>query len=90
MNFTNQYGEDLKNVMYLMIYEDLMSSLSRSNSSYKYLLNVIDVFSKYGWIVPLKTKTDKEVTMHFINCSSLIHLLVVCGWIRALDSTTSS
>ena len=25
-----------------------MSSFSRSNSSYKYLLTVIDVFSKYG------------------------------------------
>ena len=76
----------------LMIYEDLidMSSLSRSNSGYKCLLNVIDVFNKYGWTVPLKTKTDKEVTMHFINCSLLIQLLVICGWIRALDSTTSS
>ena len=29
-----------------------MSPYSRSNSSYKYLLTVIDVFSKYGWIVP--------------------------------------
>ena len=38
-----------------------MSSVSRSNKGYKYLLTVIDVFSKYGWIVPLKTKTGKEV-----------------------------
>ena len=38
-----------------------MSSFSRSNSGYKYLLIVIDVFSQYGWIVPLKTKTGKEV-----------------------------
>ena len=36
-----------------------MSSFSRSNKGYKYLLTVIDVFSKYGWIVPLKTKTGK-------------------------------
>ena len=34
-----------------------MSSISRWNNGYKYLLTVIDVFSKYGWIVPLKTKT---------------------------------
>ena len=39
-----------------------MSSFSRSN---KYLLTVIDVFSKYGWIVPLKTKTGKEVARAF-------------------------
>ena len=38
-----------------------MSSFSRSNKGYKFLLTVIDVYSKYGWIVPLKTKTGKEV-----------------------------
>ena len=38
-----------------------MSSFSRSNKGYKYLLTVIDVFSKYGWIIPLKTKPGKEV-----------------------------
>ena len=32
-----------------------MSSFSRSNKGYLYLLTVIDVFSKYVWIVPLKT-----------------------------------
>ena len=37
-----------------------MSPYSRSNSGYKYLLTVIDVFSKYGWIVPLKTKTGNN------------------------------
>ena len=42
-----------------------MSSFSRSNKGYKYLLTVIDVFSKYGWIVPLKTKTGKEVAQAF-------------------------
>ena len=38
-----------------------MSSFSRSNRGYKFLLTVIDVYSKYGWIVPLKNKTGKEV-----------------------------
>ena len=32
-----------------------MSSFSRSNKCYKYLLTVIDILSKYGWVVPLKT-----------------------------------
>ena len=31
-----------------------MSPYSRSNSGYKYLLTVIDVFTKYVWVVPLK------------------------------------
>ena len=42
-----------------------MSSFSRSNKGYKYLLTVINVFSKYGWIVPLKTKTGKEFAQAF-------------------------
>ena len=42
-----------------------MVPYSRSNSGYKYLLTVIDVFSKYGWIVPLKTKIGKDVAMAF-------------------------
>ena len=42
-----------------------MSTFSRSNKGYKYLFTVIDIFSKYGWIVPLKPKTGKEVAQAF-------------------------
>ena len=42
-----------------------MIPYSRENKGFKYLLTVIDVFSKYGWIVPLKTKTGAEVTAAF-------------------------
>ena len=42
-----------------------MSSHARANNGVKYLLAVIDVFSKYGWLVPLKTKTGKEVAEAF-------------------------
>ena len=38
-----------------------MQKLSKWNRGYKYLLMVLDLFSKYGWIVPLKTKTGLEV-----------------------------
>lgn len=34
----------------------------RLNNNYKYILNVIDTFSKYVWAVPLKTKTGAEVS----------------------------
>jgi len=27
----------------------------------KYLLTVVDIFSKYGWMIPLKNKTRIEV-----------------------------
>jgi len=33
----------------------------RHNNGVKYILVVIDVFSKYGWMVPIKTKTGVEV-----------------------------
>ena len=44
-----------------------MSPFFRLNKGYKYLLTVIDVYSKYGWIVPLKTKTGKEVAQAFLK-----------------------
>ena len=42
-----------------------MQPFSRENKGFKYLLTVIDVFSKYGWIIPLKTKTGAEVAESF-------------------------
>ena len=40
-----------------------MQSLARYNNGYKYILMIIDVLSKYGWAVPLKTKTGIEVAV---------------------------
>ena len=39
-----------------------MQKLSKWNKGYKYLLMVLDIFSKYGWIIPLETKTGLEVS----------------------------
>jgi len=44
-----------------------MQSFSRKNKGYKYILMIIDVFSKYGWAIPLKTKTGLEITRVFQN-----------------------
>ena len=38
-----------------------MQAFSKFNPGVKYLLAVIDVFSKYGWLTPLKDKTGKSV-----------------------------
>ena len=38
---------------------------SRENEGFKYLLNVIDVFSKYAWSIPIKDKTGKSITDTF-------------------------
>lgn len=38
-----------------------MNGFAEENDGYKYLLTVIDVFSKYGWTIPLKNKTGLAV-----------------------------
>ena len=38
-----------------------MQAFSKFNRGVKYLLTVIDIFSKYGWLIPLKDKTGKSV-----------------------------
>ena len=42
-----------------------MQKYSKWNKGVKYLLTVIDVFSKYGWIVPLKDKKTESVSSAF-------------------------
>ena len=42
-----------------------MESLSSKNKIVKYLLYVIDAFTKYTWIKPLKDKKDKKVLHAF-------------------------
>ena len=44
-----------------------MQAFSRSNKGYKYILMIIDTFSKYGWAIPLKTKSGVDVTKAFSN-----------------------
>ena len=44
-----------------------MGSLSSKNRNVKYSLFVIDVFTKYAWVKPLKDKKDKRVLNAFIE-----------------------
>ena len=44
-----------------------MVSLSSKNVGFKYLLYVINVFTKYGWIKPLKDKKSNIILNHFIE-----------------------
>ena len=42
-----------------------MMKLSRENDGIKYLLTVIDTFSKYAWVQPLKSKSGSEILKAF-------------------------
>lgn len=42
-----------------------LSMLKRYNDNYKYLLQCIDIFSRHGWSVPMKTKTCVETSLAF-------------------------
>lgn len=48
-----------------------MIPYAKQNKNYKYILTVIDVFSKFAWAIPIKSKTGKEVTkaMQFVFIS---------------------
>ena len=42
-----------------------MQQFSKWNKGFRYLLTVLDIFSKYGWIVPLKDKKGETVAEAF-------------------------
>ena len=42
-----------------------MKKHSKYNDNYKYILNVIDVFTKYGYSIPMKTKSSRETAESF-------------------------
>ena len=42
-----------------------MQPYSRWNRGYKYLLTVLDVFTKYAWVVPIKDKKGETITKAF-------------------------
>lgn len=48
-----------------------MIPYARTNKGYKYLLTVIDVFSKYAWAEPVKTKSADNVTTAMLKIFKL-------------------
>ena len=42
-----------------------MSRMSKVNDQYRYLLCIIDVFSKFAWVVPIKNKMGKTLVDAF-------------------------
>ena len=62
-----------------------MQKFSKWNRGYKYLMMVIDVFSKYGWIIPLKDKKGESV----LNAFKTIFDEGIYGLIKVKSSITN-
>ena len=56
-----------------------MQSLSKYNKGIKYLLCVIDLFSKYAWIIPIKDKKETSIVDAFKKIIST-ELHSKCKW----------
>ena len=42
-----------------------MQLISKFNKGFRFLLCVIDIFSKYAWVVPFKDKKDSSIVNAF-------------------------
>lgn len=51
-----------------------MIPYARENKNYKYILTVIDIFSKYAWALAIKTKSSKDVTQAMQSIFTLGHI----------------
>ena len=64
MNFINPLLEHFKKEKYIQIFKDKiwaadladMQLISKFNKGFRFLLCLIDIYSKYAWVVPLKDK----------------------------------
>ena len=63
-----------------------LSKLSKSNDKHRYLLCIIDVFSKYAWVVPIKDKTGKTLVIAFKSVLKVDDVQKVCKQIKELNS----
>lgn len=56
-----------------------LSSLSAENNNIRYLLVLIDTFSRFVWIEPLKTKTTSEVLDKFKSLLPKLNITTNCS-----------
>lgn len=60
--------DDLQQADLVEIDSGNLKGISKINKGYKYLLTVIDTFSKFAWAIPVKNKTGKNVSKAMSVC----------------------
>ena len=50
-----------------------VQSIAKQNMGSRYILVIIDAFSKYAWVQPIEKKTGKDVTEAFAKILKLAH-----------------
>ena len=57
-----------------------MQLISKLNKGFRFLLRVIDIFSKYAWVVPLKDKKGVSIVNAFQSIlKNLTRNQIRCG-----------
>jgi hypothetical protein len=62
-----------------------LSNYKRHNKNYRYILVVVDIYSRYSWVRPLKTKTGQEVLKAMKSITSEIIRKGVNVWSFVMD-----
>jgi transposase InsO family protein len=44
-----------------------MQNIAKYNKGYKYILIAIDIFSRYTWAIPVKSKSAKDISEAFVQ-----------------------
>ena len=63
-----------------------MTILAKSNKGYSYVLVVIDTFSKYAWLRPIKKKQGQSVAAAFKDILKAVGGQIACGLIKVRNS----
>lgn len=74
MNYISQFARNARRRVFVKGIDDLwetdlveMTQYFRENKGNRYLLTVIDVFSKYGWAIPIKSKKSDDVASAMLS-----------------------
>ena len=72
MNFINPLSKNLKKKVYSAFKDNIWAAdladiqlISKFNKGFRFLSRVIDIYSKYAWVVPLKGKKGLSIVKVF-------------------------